>query len=72
MTHPNLSARAYHRILKLARTIADLRAAGRGATIQTKVDVELTIHTSTSNLWRPPVMSRRVLRKDSRQADSTG
>ena len=24
MTHLNLSARAYHRILKLARTIADL------------------------------------------------
>jgi hypothetical protein len=24
MSHPNLSVRAYHRILKLARTIADL------------------------------------------------
>jgi magnesium chelatase family protein len=46
MSQMNLSARAYHRVLKLARTIADLagerpdpgRARGRGVAIQIEGD----------------------------------
>jgi hypothetical protein len=49
MTPLNLSARAYHRILKLARTIADLvRASGRGIAVPAEADLELAISLSSN------------------------
>jgi magnesium chelatase family protein len=57
LEHDRLSGRGYHRVRRVARTLADLEAAGRGASPPELLDEQ---HVAVALRMRAPVSSTTI------------